>query len=104
VQVANFLEFSAEDGEAERKKAISDIVDLGQDVWVKVRAGGGCNMGQGAGCGGQGVGGAATLGGIFVEQGVCVWGGGCTIEIGGGVGGGGGGGAEVPDLKRLSAL
>jgi hypothetical protein len=36
--VANYLEFSAEDGEAERKKALSDVVDLGQAVWVKVRA------------------------------------------------------------------
>lgn len=35
-QVANYLEFSAEDGEAERKKAISEVVEVGQDVWVKV--------------------------------------------------------------------
>lgn len=36
VQVANYLEFSAEDNESDRKKALSDVVDLGQDVWVKV--------------------------------------------------------------------
>jgi hypothetical protein len=35
--VANYLEFSAEDGEAERKKAIGEVVELGQEVWVKVR-------------------------------------------------------------------
>jgi hypothetical protein len=37
LQVANYLEFSAEDGEAERKKAIGEVVELGQEVWVKVR-------------------------------------------------------------------
>jgi hypothetical protein len=37
-QVANYLEFSAEDGEAERKKALGEVVELGQQVWVKVRA------------------------------------------------------------------
>ncbi|KAF6261416.1 hypothetical protein COO60DRAFT_1636853 [Scenedesmus sp. NREL 46B-D3] len=36
-QVANYLEFSAEDGEAERKKALGEVVELGQEVWAKVR-------------------------------------------------------------------
>jgi hypothetical protein len=35
-QVANFLEFSAEDGEAERKRALGEVVALGEAVWVKV--------------------------------------------------------------------
>jgi hypothetical protein len=34
--VANYLEFSAEDGEAERKRALGEVVDIGQEVWVKV--------------------------------------------------------------------
>eukprot|EP00775_Hariotina_reticulata_P012440 gene12440-12577_t len=35
-QVANYLEFSSEDSEADRKKALGEVVEVGQDVWVKV--------------------------------------------------------------------
>uniref|UniRef100_A0A383W4N8 S1 motif domain-containing protein n=1 Tax=Tetradesmus obliquus TaxID=3088 RepID=A0A383W4N8_TETOB len=49
-QVANYLEFSAEDGEAERKKAIGEVVELGQEVWVKVVEVGHDDRGPKIGC------------------------------------------------------
>lgn len=45
-QVANYLEFSAEDKEDERKRALGEVVAVGDDVWVKVGDWGGFLAGQ----------------------------------------------------------
>lgn len=36
LQIANYLEFGPDDSEADRKKALTEVVELGQNVWVKV--------------------------------------------------------------------
>jgi hypothetical protein len=52
-QVANYLDFTAEDTDEDKKRALAEVVGLGDTAWVKVggRRGGGGGGGGGGGAG-----------------------------------------------------